>query len=196
MNKPAKINRAGKAALLTEILGQDQMESLHLSDAKTPKHAHSMDPASLAWARNRLIERFREKGFLKDSPPKAKKSAGHAGATKPKVDDAADFTGPGNGLSARLAARLDPNRLSDEHPAVIALFLRSQPAKMRSEVLRGLPGAQARAVMRVMRAARGDRPASQGSKDKSQAVAAGGEQKWTGPKPTASERKIRIRRAR
>lgn len=148
-------DRGGKAALLTELLGAKRLEEMRQSGALPRATRSESDAASLVRHRNRLIEKFRERGLIETSEPAERqkpqtaKKAGRE-AAKPKTHP--DFA-PG-GIGTRLAKHLNPERLADEHPAVIAMFLRSQPANLRSEVLRGLPGSQARAVMRILRAGR------------------------------------------
>ena len=144
----SKKNPTGKAALLAEMLGEARVADWQRTGVLPRKSKEKFDPASVAWHRNRLIEKFRERGLL---PPTAQASAPVVEAEPKRTTKtpSPDFT-PG-GLGARLAKHLDPERLADEHPAVIALFLRSQTAQLRSQVLRGLPGGQARAVMRILR---------------------------------------------
>ena len=145
-------DQAGKAALLTELLGEDRLADWQRTGVLPRKTSKKSDPESVAWHRNRLIEKFRERGLL---PPTDAKPVSLQDNTKVAPEPlsratSSEFT-PG-GLGARLAKHLNPDRLADEHPAVIALFLRSQTAQLRSQVLRGLPGGQARAVMRILRA--------------------------------------------
>jgi len=164
----AKNDREGKAALLSELLGEARVEELRKSGLLPRAKSKPIDPVAVAWHRNRLIEKFRERGLLQSKMPDSKveseqpekqpatverqpENKRKQRETVQKVDP--KFS-PG-AIGARLAKHLDPERLADEHPAVIALFLRSQTPQLRSEVLRGLPGAQARAVMRILRAGRG-----------------------------------------
>lgn len=146
----AKNDRAGKAALLTELLGVSRVEDLRKSGVLPRPRDMAADPEALAWHRNRLIEKFRERGlFAGDGADSGQSRVGGADASH-TVQPATEFA-PGS-LGKRLAKHLNPERLVDEHPAVIALFLRSQTPQLRSQVLRGLPGGQARAVMRILRA--------------------------------------------
>ena len=149
----SKNDQAGKTALLEELLGEARVADWQKSGVLPQKPKEKSDQASVAWHRNRLIEKFRERGLLPSAAsmpaPKQSRPAAKTGSNRIAKHSNPEFT-PG-GLGARLAKHLDPDRLADEHPAVIALFLRSQTAQLRSQVLRGLPGGQARAVMRILR---------------------------------------------
>ena len=149
----SKNDKAAKAAMLTELLGEARVATLRESGVLPKAKADKPDSASVAWHRNRLIEKFRERGLLST---KAEKPEATPSAAKMAKKAAPEFS-PG-GIGARLAKHLDPERLADEHPAVIALFLRSQTPQLRSQVLRGLPGGQARAVMRILRAGISQQP--------------------------------------
>ena len=152
----SKSDQAGKAALLAELLGESRVADWQRTGVLPKKSKEKADAASVAWHRNRLIEKFRERGLIPSTAPVQSPKPPQAPKAEPKPTaktPSPDFS-PG-GLGARLAKHLDPERLADEHPAVIALFLRSQTAQLRSQVLRGLPGAQARAVMRILRGGSG-----------------------------------------
>ena len=149
----SKNDQAGKTALLAELLGEARVADWQKSGVLPQKPKEEADTASVAWHRNRLIEKFRERGLLpsaaSEQSPNQSKPAVKTRSNRVAKAANPEFT-PG-GLGARLAKHLDPDRLADEHPAVIALFLRSQTPHLRSQVLRGLPGGQARAVMRILR---------------------------------------------
>ena len=195
MPKPKSGDRAGKTAILSELLGPERLAALRLSDAAAKGQTSKSDPALLAWHKNRLIEKFREKGLLpgSGSPAAATAEPQPQRQTSPKVTKKAKTeNGPDYSISARLAAHLDPDRLTDEHPAVLAVLLRSQPAQTRSEVLRGLPGAQARAVMRLLRSKREQQTEIQGEVAKPMAP----EQTPIASELPQQKRKISTRRSR
>lgn len=156
-------DRAGKMALLTELLGASHVAELNANGTVPDGGSHSADPSSIAWHQNRLIEKFREKGLLNDTPQRRRPEPAGPSEGRRKLKPDMDFA-PG-GVGARLAKHLNPDRLSDEHPAVIAMLLKSQTPELRSEVLRGLPGNKARAVMRILRAMRGEARAEKGSEN-------------------------------
>ncbi|MEM9317792.1 MAG: hypothetical protein AAGA70_02160 [Pseudomonadota bacterium] len=203
MAKRATIDRAGKAALLTELLGQEQMADLRRAGVISGQEAPALDPDAAAWHRNLLIERFRKSGLL--GRPSSKGETG-AAAKPPQEKARPAMQQPGSRpkstrkvttLSSRLAAYLDPDRLADEHPAVLALILKSQPAGTRSEVLRGLPGPQARAVMRLMRAGKKDKPVKASIRKKAAKPAPSHDATAQPTAPTFEPRpKVRTRRAR
>ncbi|MBF9035267.1 hypothetical protein HKCCE2091_13560 [Rhodobacterales bacterium HKCCE2091] len=185
MANPRPKSNAGKSALLAELLGVERLAALRQTGALPPvTEEGTSDPGTLAWHRNRLIERFRERGFLGtaastvSAPPPRKREGAKSGSSPGsaeskngalKSEDASRPTGtysrpdgsksqdpvfrPG-GLGARVVSNLEPDRLCDEHPAVVALLLRAQAPATRSDILRGLPGSQARAVMRHLRKVR------------------------------------------
>lgn len=147
-----KNDSAEKAALLTELFGEGRIADLRKSGVLPSQEAKASDPAAAERYRNRLIERFRERGLISGMAPAGQTETAQSG--KKRVNPAPNRTTteflPG-AIGARLAKHLDAQRLSDEHPAVIAFFLRTQTPQLRSQVLRGLPGSQARSVMRILR---------------------------------------------
>ncbi|RMA43514.1 hypothetical protein [Rhodophyticola porphyridii] len=139
--------KADKARVLLGLLGPERFEAFRKGspdgaglniDTSVPT-----DSDVTAWQRNRLIQRFRDRGLLAgedaDAPVRA-----HA----PRIDPPSGAPA----LVARLADNLDDATLMNEHPAVIAHLLKPQSTALRARVLRQLPGAQARAVMRVLKA--------------------------------------------
>lgn len=149
----AKNDRAGKAAFLAELLGETRVSELRKSGLLPPKVEENADHERAAWHRSRLIEKFRERGLISgreqaNSKPDGcssvvEKDAGSEGQPRSEFSR--------GGIGSRLTKHLAPERLKDEHPAVIALFLRAQSPQIRSRVLRGLPGSQARSVMRILK---------------------------------------------
>lgn len=149
--------RREKAGLLAQILGPERLDALRDAGLDGDLSEGGQDPGpaapeTLAWHRNRLIQKFRDRGLI-DGPagghPAPLAAAAPGPAPKPGPDRRVP---PGSGIAGRLAVHLDEGRLADEHPAVIALLLRPQPAGLRARVLRDLPGPQARAVARLLRA--------------------------------------------
>lgn len=143
-------DRSAKAAVLSELIGSRTAEIPKRPEGAPEVLAKSKHASELAWHRNRLIQKFRERGLISGEMRPPERASGSATGGNRKHNQ--EF-GPGS-LGARLAKYLNPKQISDEHPAVVALLLRSQPADLRSEVLRALPGSQARAVMRLLRAGR------------------------------------------
>ncbi|QBY02232.1 hypothetical protein E2K80_17030 [Rhodophyticola sp. CCM32] len=143
--------RAEKARVLKALLGPDRFrafwkETLGAADLQEADDADLPDQEetdTIVWQRNRLIQRFRDRGFLTadvpepDLPgPPPTRGAPPPGATA---------------LVTRLAENLEDATLMHEHPAVIAHLLKLQGTDLRARVLRHLPGGQARAVMRVLK---------------------------------------------
>lgn len=137
-----------KAALLSSLLGEDGVTKLKRSGVLPKTENAFLNPQTVSWHRNRLIAKFREHGIRLDEKPNSENS--EKNILEPEKGNRAIFNF--RGLAPRLAKHLDPDRLADEHPAVIAMLLRSQPPQIRSQVLRELPGTQARATMRILRA--------------------------------------------
>lgn len=147
-------DRAGKAALLKELMGGKRPPETRKTGVSPDGQTENADPASIAWHRNRLIEKFRERGLIPSTSAAEERTSA---TTKPSLSKKEELTNPDfapGALGTRLAKHLSAERIADEHPAVIALLLRSQPANLRSEILRSLPGPQARSVMRVLRSGR------------------------------------------
>lgn len=158
--------KAEKARALLSLLGRDRFEALRQSGLGAPemeadgiKSAEAADD-TLAWQRNRLIQRLRERGLLGGEPSLAEPLS----TTATKIDplatlEAKNITKAVNEirspmgaeiLVARLAANLDRSTLANEHPAIIAHLLKSQNTALRAQILRDLPGPHARAVMRYI----------------------------------------------
>ncbi|MBF9050968.1 hypothetical protein GTA62_09955 [Roseobacter sp. HKCCD9010] len=158
--------KAEKARALLSLLGRDRFEALRQSGFGAPemeaddvKSAEAPDD-TLAWQRNRLIQRLRERGLLGGEPSLAEPLS----TTATKIDPLAtletknitkavnEIRSPmgAESLVARLAANLNRSTIASEHPAVIAHLLKSQNTALRAQILRDLPGPHARAVMRYI----------------------------------------------
>lgn len=147
-----KNDSAEKAAVLADLFGEGRIADLKRSGVLPSQKAKASDPAAAEWHRDRLIAKFRERGLISGAANAAaptKKVHSEKKTESAPSQTKTDFL-PG-AIGARLAKHLDAERLSDEHPAVIAFFLRAQTPQLRSQVLRGLPGSQARSVMRILR---------------------------------------------
>ena len=158
--------KAEKARALLSLLGRDRFEALRQSGLGAPemeadgiKSAETADD-TLAWQRNRLIQRLRERGLLACEPSpteplsttvaKNDPCATPEGLNITKEVDVIRSPAGTESLVARLAANLDRSTLANEHPAIIAHLLKSQNTALRAQVLRDLPGPRARAVMRYI----------------------------------------------
>ncbi len=92
--------------------------------------------------RNGLLEKFRDLGFLADD----KEVAPVVEKPEPTVKKA-----PPANLASKIADNLDERNLGEEHPAVIAYILKSQPRDVQKRVLLALDGNAARATMRFLK---------------------------------------------
>ncbi|MBO6603355.1 hypothetical protein [Rhodophyticola porphyridii] len=140
--------KADKARVLLGLLGPERFEAFRKGSPDAASlnidTSSPTDSDVTEWQRNRLIQRFRDRGLLAgedadDAPVRAR---------APALDPPSGAPA----LVARLADNLDDATLMNEHPAVIAHLLKPQSTALRARVLRQLPGAQARAVMRVLKA--------------------------------------------
>lgn len=125
---------ARKARVLLDLFGPSGVERLR--QAGLPAVAEEADNAGPTSEADRLalLERFRKTGLFDAEPPRRSVQA------KPAA------------LSTRIADHLEEGALEKEHPAVIAIVLRSQPKALQLQALHALPGPVARATIRYLRA--------------------------------------------
>jgi hypothetical protein len=132
---------ARKARVLLDLFGPSGVERLRRAGLAT--EVEGLEPGTADKAhgeadRMALLDRFRKQGLFDENPARQA-----APATKPALRKSP--------LTARIADHLDEAALEKEHPAVIAMVLRSQPKALQVQALHALPGPVARATIRYLR---------------------------------------------
>lgn len=133
-------NFTRKARILLDLFGPSGVERLRQAGLQTGPDsigdAELSDSAAEA-GRTRLLDRFRKEGLFDAGP--ARQVRAMQTAQKPAP------------LTARIAEHLDEAALEKEHPAVIAMVLKSQPKSLQLQAIHALPGPVARATIRFLR---------------------------------------------
>ncbi|AHM03726.1 hypothetical protein roselon_01338 [Roseibacterium elongatum DSM 19469] len=155
-------SRDEKLGAIAALLGPETLARLrarglpaHVPDQAAPA---SVAPDRLAWHQNRLLQRLRDR--LDQAPPAPPGPS--PDRPTPDPDPVAEAPGdapiaaaaaprPQGGIDARIASALDPMRLADEHPAVLAHILRGMDRSSRVATLHALPGSVARAAIQRLR---------------------------------------------
>ena len=133
---------ARKARVLLDLFGPSGVERLRRAGLATEVDRLAADASGKADGeadRLALLDRFRKQGLFDENPTRQV-----AAATPPTAREIP--------LTARIAEHLDEAALANEHPAIIAMVLRSQPKTFQLQALHALPGPVARATIRFLRA--------------------------------------------
>lgn len=134
-------NFARKARILLDLFGPSGVERLRQAGLPTGADdvkQSALDDFATDKDRDALLERFRKHGLFETETLRSRTEANPAPQATPP-------------LTARIADHLDEAALDREHPAVIAMVLRSQTKALQSRALHALPGPVARATVRYLR---------------------------------------------
>ena len=138
-----------KARVLMDLFGPDGVQRIRRAGVPEglstafDKLVRSEDCAETDRSmQTNLIDRFRNLG----SPP-----SDRSGSENEAASDQPPVLSKPAALLEQISQHLAQDKLDGEHPAVIALILRSQPRDVQTRVLKALPGSVARAVIRYLR---------------------------------------------
>jgi hypothetical protein len=154
--------RAEKLSALSAMLGPGVLDRLMAREtgfAGAGPEDGTPDPDRVSWQRNRLIRRLRARWAEEEMLTQPAVEHG-AAMTDPLADPHPAQARPERArapaaatmrMDARIVAAMTPERLADEHPAVVAHVLQRLERHERIAVLRRLPGKTARAAVRRLK---------------------------------------------